>query len=352
MMTVHSAMTAAVLHGKEDLRIERVPVPALQPGEVLVKVGAALTCGTDLKVYRRGYHARMIKPPALFGHEVAGEIVEVGAGVSRFKQGMRVVAANSAPCGVCFYCQRHQENLCDDLLFNNGAYAEYIRIPQRIVQKNLLPIPTHLSFASAAMVEPLACVLLGLHESETRAEDTIAVIGAGPIGLMFIQAAKARACRVISIVKNEPQIATARRFGADEVIQLQPALALADSVRGLTEGRGADVVVEAVGRPEAWQHAIDLVRKGGCINFFGGCASGTKVELDTNRVHYSALRMRATFHHTPASIRDALSLIAENQVRSKDYITGEAPLASLPEVFRMMADRGSAIKTAILPGAK
>ena len=350
-MSGKAAMTAAVLHGKEDLRIESVPVPPVGEGEVLLKVGAALTCGTDLKVYRRGYHARMLTPPALFGHEVAGELVELGLGVSGFKKGMRVVAGNSAPCGACFYCKKHQENLCEDLLFNNGAYAEYIKIPKRIVEKNLLSIPAHLGFASAAMVEPLACVLLGLDESEAQADDTVAVIGAGPIGLMFNQAAKARGCRVISIVKNARQIAIAKRFGADEVIQLKSNDTSAELVRVLTEGQGADVVIEAVGRPEAWQLALSMVRKGGSINFFGGCASGTKVELDTNRIHYSALRMRATFHHTPRTLREALSLIAENQVRSKDYITGEAPLSELPEVFRMMADRGSAIKTAIVPAA-
>jgi len=121
---VNGKMTAAVLYGKEDLKIEKVPIPRVGDGEVLVKVQVALTCGTDLKVYQRGYHARMIVPPALFGHELAGVIEEVGAGVSTFKKGMRVVALNSAPCQMCFYCSKHQENLCEDLLFNNGAYAE------------------------------------------------------------------------------------------------------------------------------------------------------------------------------------------------------------------------------------
>src|SRR5271154_821497 len=130
-------MTAAVLYGKEDLKIERVPIPRVGDGEVLVKVQVALTCGTDLKVFSRGYHARMIVPPALFGHELAGDIVSMGDQVRDFNVGPRVVAANSAPCGQCFFCRRGEDNLCDDLLFNNGAYAEYIRIPERIVQKNM-----------------------------------------------------------------------------------------------------------------------------------------------------------------------------------------------------------------------
>src|SRR5271165_2446710 len=187
-------MTAAVLYGKEDVKIERVPIPTLEEGEVLVKVQVALTCGTDLKVYQRGYHARMIVPPALFGHELAGVIEEVGPNVKGFRKGMRVVALNSAPCGNCFYCSKHQENLCEDLLFNNGAYAEYIRIPRRIVEANMLAIPKHVSFEEAAIVEPLACVMHGLEETGVQPFDSVAVIGLGPIGMMFVRLARAIGC--------------------------------------------------------------------------------------------------------------------------------------------------------------
>ncbi len=129
-------MNAAVLYGKEDLRLERIAIPRAETGELVVRVAQLLTCGTDLKVYRRGYHAMMLKPPILFGHEVAGEVAELGEGVTGFREGDRVVALNSAPCDRCFFCVRGQQNLCEDLLFNNGAYAEYIRIPARIVAKN------------------------------------------------------------------------------------------------------------------------------------------------------------------------------------------------------------------------
>ncbi|HTD24261.1 MAG TPA: zinc-binding dehydrogenase [Terriglobales bacterium] len=351
-------MTAAVLYGKEDIKIERVPIPTLGEGEILVKVHAALTCGTDLKVYRRGYHAKMLVPPALFGHELAGEVEEIGPGVSNFRKGTRVVAANSAPCGACFYCKHRQENLCDDLQFNNGAYAEYIRIPKRIVEKNTLIIPDKVSFEEAAMVEPLACVLLGLNESNVHAGDNVVVIGGGPIGLMFIQVAKAKNCRVISVVKRDEQVQIASQFGADEVVQILPDPTSSQSdtiaaIRKLTQNLGADVVIEAVGRPEAWQWSVDMVRKGGTVQFFGGCAAGTRVELDTNRIHYSALRMLATFHHTPQAIREAFALICENRVRPADYITARAPLTELPQVFRHMMERTNGnqgdIKTAILP---
>jgi L-iditol 2-dehydrogenase len=348
---VNGQMTAAVLYGKEDVKIEKVPIPRVGEGEVLIKVQVALTCGTDLKVYQRGYHARMIVPPALFGHELAGIIEEVGPNVKGFKKGMRVVALNSAPCGMCFYCSKHQENLCEDLLFNNGAYAEYIKVPRRIVEANMLAIPTNVSFEEAAMAEPLACVLRGLHETGVEIGDTVVVIGGGPIGLMFTQAAKLTGCNVISMVKRDSQVSAAKRLGADEVIQITKTDDPVGAVRALTpDRRGADVVVEAVGRPLAWEQSIDMVRKGGTVNFFGGCASGTKVSLDTNRLHYSEITLKATFHHTPESVRKAFALISERKIRSADYITGEAPLSRLHHVLQHMLNRNGDIKTAIIPG--
>jgi L-iditol 2-dehydrogenase len=344
-------MTAAVLYGKEDIKIEQVPIPRVGEGEVLIKVQVALTCGTDLKVYQRGYHARMIVPPALFGHELAGIIEEVGPGVRNFRTGQRVVALNSAPCQTCFYCSKHQENLCEDLLFNNGAYAEYIKIPRRIVEGNMLAIPRHVSFGEAAMVEPVACVMRGLHETGVEIGDTVAVIGAGPIGLLFIQVAKLIGCNVIAVVKRDSQVAAAKHMGAQDVVQITKAGKPIEALRALTEGRrGADVVIEAVGRPEAWEQAIEMVRRGGTVNFFGGCAGGTKVQLDTNRLHYSEITLKGTFHHTPESVRKAFALIGEKRIRSADFITGEAPLSRLQQVLRHMMNRNGDIKTAIIPG--
>jgi L-iditol 2-dehydrogenase len=157
-------MMAAVLYGKEHLQVEPVAVPTIESGDILVRVKVALTCGTDVKVFRRGYHARMIVPPAVFGHELAGDVVAIGEDVTNFAVGQRVVAANSAPCGECFFCKRGLENLCEDLLFNNGAYAQYIRIPARIVQRNTYLIPDRVGYQDAALVEPLACVVRGFEE--------------------------------------------------------------------------------------------------------------------------------------------------------------------------------------------
>jgi L-iditol 2-dehydrogenase len=346
-------MMAAVLYGKEDLRLERVAVPRAGVGELLVRVGAALTCGTDLKVYKRGYHAMMLKPPILFGHELAGVVVEAGAGVASFHVGGRVVALNSAPCDVCFFCRHGQQNLCEDLLFNNGAYAEFIKIPARIVEKNTLAIPDGVPFEHAALTEPLACVVRGLEESGAQAGDTMVVIGAGPIGLMFIHVAELAGVHVIAVVKREDQIATAKLFGASSVVQVGAVDDVVRATRKLTPGeRGADVVIEAVATPATWEWAVDMVRKGGIVNFFGGPPSGTKVQLDTNRLHYGDITLKASFHHTPATCRTAFELVTSGRFKCAEYITGRVGLDEVPAVFaRMMNRNGSSqeIKTAVFP---
>jgi L-iditol 2-dehydrogenase len=344
-----TTMKAAVLHGREDIRIERVPVPKAAPGELIVRVGAALTCGTDLKVFRRGYHARMIVPPALFGHELAGTVVQAGDGVTGFAPGDRVVALNSAPCGQCYFCQRNQENLCDDLLFNNGAYAEFIRIPSRIVAKNTLIIPDHVPLEHAALTEPLACAVHGFEDSRPHPGDTVAIIGGGPLGLMILHVAALAGCDVIAIVKHDGQVEAARQLGAAHIVQTTSIRKAIQETRAITKGRGVDIAIEAVGVPEAWQEAVELVRKGGTVNFFGGCAVGTQVTLDTNRIHYSDITLRATFHHTPAICRRALELIAGGRFQAGAFITGHAHLYELNRVFEKLMNRSSEIKTAIVP---
>jgi L-iditol 2-dehydrogenase len=347
-------MLAAVLYGSEDLRMERIPVPRIGPGELLLRVGAALTCGTDLKVYRRGYHAMMLKPPVVFGHEVAGVVAEVGAAVKQFRVGDRVLPLNSAPCDACYFCKHGQQNLCEDLLFNNGAYAEYMRIPARIVEKNTLHVPENVPLEHAALTEPLACVILGLEASGARAGDTMVVIGAGPIGLMFVHAANLGGVRVISVVKREDQIAAARHFGASDVVRISTGVDTVAAVRALTaDSRGADVVIEAVARPATWEQAVGMVRKGGVVNFFGGPPSGTVVGLDTNRLHYGDITLKATFHLTPATARTAFGLITSGLFQSAEFITRTASLNEVSAVFQRMmtrsADNVCDIKTAIFP---
>src|ERR1700747_2838625 len=345
-----TTMRAAVLHGREDVRIESVPIPEAAPGELIVRVGAALTCGTDLKVFRRGYHARMIVPPALFGHELARTGVQAGAGVKDFAPGDRVVALNSAPCGQCYFCERGQENLCDDLLFNNGAYAEFIRIPARIVAKNTLHVPDHVPLEHAALTEPLACAVHGFEDSHPRAGDMVAIIGGGPLGLMMLHVAALAGCETIAVVKHDGQVEAARQLGAAHVVQAGTIKKAVRETRALTpKGRGVDIAIEAVGVPDAWEEAVEMVRKGGTVNFFGGCAVGTQLTLDTNRIHYSDITLRATFHHTPAMCRKSLDLIAGERFQASAFITGHAHLYELNRVFEKLMNRSSEIKTAIVP---
>jgi L-iditol 2-dehydrogenase len=348
-------MLAAVLHGSEDLRLERIPVPRAGKGELVVKVGAALTCGTDLKVYRRGYHAMMLKPPIVFGHELAGTVVEVGPAVTRFRLGDRVLPMNSAPCDACFFCSHGQYNLCENLLFNNGAYAEFLRIPDRIVEKNTMLVPDSVPLEYAALTEPLACVVHGFNETGAKAGDTMVVIGAGPIGLMFIHVAQLRGLRVIAVVKREDQISAARLFGASEVVRITPGDGAIEAVRELTsDQRGADVVIEAVATPATWEWAVAMVRKGGVVNFFGGPPSGTVVALDTNRLHYGDITLKASFHHTPAACQAAFALISGETFKAGEFITRTATLEEVPAVFARMMTRSTEnradIKTAVIPG--
>ncbi len=343
-------MLAAVIYGKERLRLEPVAIPRLGPDEILVKVQVALTCETDLKVFRRGNHARMIRPPAVLGHELAGDIVNIGSEVTTFQPGQRVVAANSAHCGDCFHCRRDREDLCEDLLFNNEAYAEYVRIPGPIVARNTYEIPDHIGYHEAAMVESLACVLKGLGDTNLRAGDTVAVIGLGPIGLMFVRLASLAGARVIAVGRRQTQLDRAAHLGAQEQILTGRSKLPVEGVRNLTDAkRGCDVVIEAVGSPQTWKGAIDMVRSGGTVNFFGGCPSGSHVDLDTSRMHYSEITLKSSFYHTPKYIRRALEIVAEGEISAEDFVINEVPLADLLSVFRHMMSHNGHLKTAILP---
>jgi len=350
-VAVPSKMTAAVLYGSEDLRIEQMDVPSVKPDEVLLRVRLALTDGTDLKVWKRGYHAKMIQPPAVFGHEVVGEIAVAGKRVdARWRLGMRVVAANSAPCLRCYHCRRGQENLCEDLLFNNGAYAEYMRVPARIVMENMLEVPHSVDDASAALVEPLACVLRGIHEMELRAGDTAAVIGCGPIGLKFVRMLSRRGVRVIALARRSAPLDVARHLGAFATINVTEGKDAISAVRALTdESRGADAVVEAAGNPATWRQALEMVRRGGVVNFFSGLPSGTKVEIEPAAIHYSEIKLISPFHHTPRFFREALEAIRRNDISAHDFVTEEIALTALPQAFERMKARSGEIKVAVRP---
>jgi L-iditol 2-dehydrogenase len=342
-------MMAAVLYGKEHLQVEPVAVPTIGSGDILVRVKVALTCGTDVKVFRRGYHARMIVPPAVFGHELAGDVVAIGEDVSKFSIGQRVVAANSAPCNQCYFCQRGLQNVCEDLLFNNGAYAEYIRIPARIVERNTYLIPERVGYQDAALIEPLACVVKGLEDSAPRLGDSIAIIGLGPIGLMFVKLAKLFGCRVVAVGRRQTQLDRAAALGADDLVVASDHGDPVQAIRNMTRGRGVDIAIEAVGKPQTWQWAVNMVRRGGTVNFFGGCPNDSRVSLDTALLHYSEITCKASFHHTPSYIQKALDLVCAGHITAGFFVNNEEPLANLLEVMRHLMSHNGHLKTAIVP---
>ena len=333
--------------GPRQLEYREMEIPSLEDGDILVKVKRALTCGTDVKTYRRGHPK--YTPPTLFGHEFAGEIISTGSDVDRFEPGMRVVAANSAPCNVCYYCKRGQQNLCSDLLVNLGAFAEYIRVPKRIVQQSTFVIPDHLEDVEAAAMEPLACVVHGQDLLQIQPGESVVIIGAGgPIGLMHLQLAlKQGASPIIAIDLSENRLKTATKLGA--ALSLNPEVDdVLEVVHEVTDGRGADVVIESAGSLKAWESAIDLVRKGGRVQWFGGLAGGTEITLDTVRVHYDELTLHGVYHATPLSFERAFRMIEQRLIDISSLITDVVPLAQLEEALQSMLE-GESIKMAINP---
>lgn len=341
---------AARFYAPRDVRIERVAVPRPGRGEVLVRVLAATTCGTDLKAYRRGHPVLLGSPPAPFGHEYAGEIVAVGTGVAAWQPGMRVVGANSAPCGACFFCARGRESLCEQLALWNGAYADYALIPAPIVARNLHALPSGVDPAAAALAEPLACALHGIEDAGVAAGDTVAILGSGPLGLLLLAAARLRGARVILSGRRAERLALAERWGAAVVLEAAATLASEDqasAIRAYTaDGRGADVVIEAVGRPEVWQTAALAARRGGRIDLFGGCPAGSTVAFDTAALHYGERTLIGTFHHTPRHFAAALAAIASGAVPASDLLSGSAPLEALVPTLERL-ERGEGIKYVI-----
>lgn len=342
-------MRATRFYGPEDLRMERIDIPEPKAGEILVKVKTALTCGTDLKAYRQGHPVMLGETyPVPFGHECAGIVEKVGPGVTKFTKGMRVVSANSAPCGTCFYCKKDQINLCENLEFLNGAYAEYIKVPASIVRTNTYQIPESLSFRHAAITEPFACAVHAYHRLGIKPEDTVVILGCGIMGLLFTAVAVHHGAKIVAIGRSEEKLDKAKKMGAQTIINVKNIENPVQAVLDLTEGRGADFVVEAVGKTEAWDQAFKMTRKGGTVCFFGGCKKGSTYALDTYRVHYEEVRVQGIFHHTPYYFQKALQYIVEGVLDPDLLITNEISLDQVTEFFQNQAF-ASPFKTAILP---
>ncbi len=315
-------MKALRFYGPGDLRLEDVPKPEPRPGEALLQIEVALTDGTDLKTFRRG-HPLLLGDglPAPFGHEVCGVDTATGR---------RVVVANSAPCGACAACTRGQETLCADRPFLNGAYAECLLVPERIARTSMLEIPPTLPGELAAMAEPLACCLHGIEVAGVESGQTVAVLGLGPIGLML--------CACIADAGGWP-VAVG---GRPERRELAPLFGAEPGA-----GEGADVVIEAAGTDEAWQRAVELVRPGGTVVFFGGRERGAALAVDAYRLHYEELTLRGAFHHAPRHFRAALAFLASGAYPFERLVTHRVGLDGVAALF---ADPpADYLKAAVIP---
>ena len=340
-------MRAAVYLGPEKIELRTVPIPEPVDGEILVKVRAATTCGTDVKTYRRGHPK--FPPPFIFGHEFGGDVVKVGDGVQNFREGMRVTANVFAECGECFYCKRGQGNICSNLVYNFGAFAEYMIIPASIVRRATFEIPAHIPYAHAALLEPLVTVVHGWHKVAIRPGETVAIIGAGgPISLMFIQLLlRSGASRVIAVGHSPARLDVAKKLGATHLVNAKEMDMIA-AVRGLTDGYGADVVIECAGTKQTWETSVDIVRKGGRVLWFGGLPGGTRVDFDAARVHYGEIDLLNMHGGTVGNAQEAFDLIVSGAINVAPMLNGDLPLEQVELALKKMID-GEVVKMVIKP---
>ena len=333
-----SKMNAAMFYAPKDVRFERIDIPTVGEGELLVKIGAALTCGTDIKTYERGHPAIIKKVPSTFGHEFSGKVVSVGKGIEKFKEGDRVCCCNAVPCGECYYCTIGHRNLCEDLLILNGAYSEYIVIPARLVKVNTYKIADHMSYQEAAVSEPLGTAIHCIRHAGIKQGDSVAVLGSGPLGLMLCRLAHLQGARVI--LSGEMTIERKRvalKFGVNEFINILDVKDAKDRiqiVKDLTaSGKGVDVAIEAAGFPEAWEEAIQMVRKAGTVVFHGGCKAGTTITLDTHAMHYFEHKLIGVFHQDPDDYRRSVQMLTSRLVDGRELVTETMPLNKLITAF-------------------
>ena len=340
-------MRAVVYLGPEQIELRSLPIPEPKEGELLVRVCAAPTCGTDVKTYRRGHPK--FPPPFVFGHEFGGDVVKVGKEVEKFREGMRVTANVFAECGECFYCQRGQGNLCVNLVYNFGAFAEYMIIPASIVRKTTFEIPAHIPYAHAALLEPLVTVVHGWHKVAVQPGETVAIVGAGgPISLMFIQLLlRSGAGQVIAIGHSPARLAVAKELGATHVVNAKEQDTLT-AVRDLTLGFGADVVIECAGTKSTWETSVEAVRRGGRVLWFGGLPGGAKVEVDAARVHYGEIDLLNMHGGTAVEAREAFELIVSGSVKVAPLLNGEVPLEHVELALKRMI-AGEVVKMVVNP---
>jgi L-iditol 2-dehydrogenase len=337
-------MLTSYLIRPETIELREVPVPEPSAGEVLVRIKAALTCGTDLKAFQRGHP--MIPMPGVFGHEFSGIISKTGKGVKKFGEGDEIMAAHSAPCLRCKFCLKKAYNLCENIMSTKvlGAFAEYILLPKHIVKQNLFHKPANLSFEEAAFLEPLSCVVHGMQGLDIKKGDRILIIGTGPIGLLHMSLAKLKGAEVFITARKKERLDFAKTIGADAAFEITE---VENVISGMTGGLGFDFVFECTGQLGVWENSVNYVRRGGTIVLFGGCKSGTRASYDTYRLHYDEITLKGVFHFTPQAVKTAYNLLKDT-INVSSLISGRYSLKDLPAALDRLS-KGEGIKYAIIP---
>lgn len=338
-------MLSAILKSPGTIELQEVAVPEPEEGELLVKVKAALTCGTDLKAYLRGHS--LIPMPGPFGHEFSGVVAARGKGVRRFKEGDAVMSVHSAPCLKCAYCVKGLFNLCEDIMSSKvlGAFSEYILIPGHVVSQNVFKKPDGLGFKAAAFLEPMSCVVHSVEPLNIKLNDTVLIIGAGPIGLLHLMLLKHKGAKVLITGLEQERLETAKKLGADIIFHPSET---ATQVRDFSGGMGMDYVFECTGQPAVWESSVDYVRRGGTVVLFGGCKKDTNVTFSAERLHYDEITLRGIFHFTPQDVKKAYLLLKNNKIDVKQLITATCSLREVASVFPLLA-KGKGIKYAVVP---
>lgn len=328
-------MEALILEEPGCLTLSRIPIPTPSKGEVLIKVEAATTCGTDLKAFLRGHP--QIPMPGVLGHEYSGTVVAAGEGAP-FHEGQEVMGVHSAPCQECRWCKKGQENLCESIMATKvlGSYAEYLLIPARIARLNVFLKPPTLSWSMASLLEPLACVAQGIERATPRSGESVLIIGPGAIGLMFAAALRSIGVGDITLAGRNP-----KRLEIGESLGAK-AVSLGD-----ISGK-FDLVIECTGKVEIWEKSLDFVERGGRLVLFGGCPSGTSACFDTKKVHYDDITLISPFHFGTSAVRTARSWLLQEGFNLAPLISGERSLSDGRKVFEDL-EAGAGIKYVFRP---
>ncbi len=340
-------MKAAVFYGKDNIKVEERPKPKNEERDVLIKVAAAGICGTDIHIYKGEWK---VPTPLILGHEFSGTIEEIGERVTKVQTGDRVVAEPNIICGECKYCLTGERNyFCEKLeaigVTRDGAFAEYVSVPE----KNVYVVPDNISLNEAALIEPLACCIRGIDNVQIKTGDTVAIVGAGPIGLILLQLAKiSGASLVIQIDMVENRLELAKKIGADYTINIKEQDSV-DAVMAITDGYGVDVSIEAVGNPQAIEQAFKLVRRGGRLNIFGVSPQDAVWNLKPFELYDKELTITSSYR-SPFTFERAIRLVASERIKLKPLITHQYNLNEIKTALYIAEKKAEgAIKVLIQP---